>query len=154
VNLGANEVLALLIAGGVLLALFGILAAVLHSRRERLLSHEERMKALELGRELPEDVATAKMKASQEQVRELTKTVEKSLPVQCYTITGWTAGCGMLFAAWGGAGGSVGVPVAIAGAAAAVGVTGMICGTILATKMPGTSTASVISKGHYDPEAV
>jgi len=47
----------------ILLALVGIVGGFLHYRRERLLTHKERMKALELGAELPDDVATARIKA-------------------------------------------------------------------------------------------
>src|ERR1022692_4591955 len=39
----------------VLIIVVAIVGGFLHSRRERLLTHAERMKALELGREMPDD---------------------------------------------------------------------------------------------------
>jgi hypothetical protein len=42
------------LAGLFVVALVGIAGAFLHYRQERLLGHQERMRALELGREIPE----------------------------------------------------------------------------------------------------
>ena len=47
-----------------LISLVAIVGGLLQARRERTLNHAERMKALELGRELPDDVATARIKAA------------------------------------------------------------------------------------------
>jgi hypothetical protein len=155
-----NMLLAGVIVGVLVLCLVPIIGGFLHYRRERLLTHTERMKALELGRDLPDDSATARIKAvyGASDKSEEASSGEKSLAVQCYTTTGWVAGCGLLFACWaGGAAGSAPVAYAIAAAAGAIGVTGMICGTILASKTPSTapnSSSIATSKPRFDPEAV
>jgi hypothetical protein len=155
-----NMLLAGLIVGVVVICLVPIIGGFLHHRRKQLLIHTERLKALELGRDLPEDAATARIKAvygSSDKPEEASRG-EQSLAVQCYTTTGWVAGCGLLFACWaGGAAGSAPVAYAIAAAAGAIGVTGMICGTILATKAPSTASDNLpiaTSKPRFDPEAV
>ena len=152
-----------LFGGLMLLGLIAIVGRFLHYRRERLLVHAERMKALELGRELPDDAA-ARIKAASEaetpEAAEGSAKGEKSLPIQVYTMTAWTSGCGMLFACWSSANahGGIGVALAIALAAGAIGVTGMICGTILASKMiaapPAYDPPSPLNKPRFDPEAV
>jgi hypothetical protein len=153
-----------IVGGLILVSLVSIIGGFLHSRRERLLVHAERMKALELGRDMPDDPATMRMKAifpaekPEESASQPTSPAEpKSLAAQCYSTTGWVAGCGLLFAAWSSMpGGHSGVAYAIAGAAGAVGVTGMICGTILASKPTISNPTEMLAhaKPRFDPEAV
>ncbi len=88
----------LFLDGLILIALVAIVGGLLHYRRERLLTHAERMKALELGRDWPEDPATARLKVALGSTAEDREEPEKSIAVQTYTITGWTSGCGLMFA--------------------------------------------------------
>ena len=53
-----------LLGGCIAIAIVAIVGGFLHYRRERLLTHQERMKALELGREMPDDAATARIEAA------------------------------------------------------------------------------------------
>ena len=145
------------IGGGTLLALIGSIGGFLHYRRERLLMHTERMKALELGRELPDDAETARIKAASQakQARQAgrVETVEKSLATQCYSTTGYICGSGFVFA-WL-AGSNQAVAVALAAATGAVGVAGMICGTVLAAKSTESTGMIPQAKPRFvDPEAV
>jgi hypothetical protein len=158
-KLGVNEVMALLFGGMLLLVFFLMIGAFLQQRRERLLTHAERMKSLELGMPLPDDPETAKIKAKTAvELAEASSSPSspsngpKSLAYQCYTTTGWVCGLGFLFAAGVGTQG----PVAyfVASGAAAVGVTGMICGTILASKEMTFNPPSTLPKPKFDPEAV
>src|SRR5580704_9389492 len=55
--------LGLFLGSLVLVGLVAIIGGFLHSRRERLLTHAERMRALELGQALPDDPATVVRKA-------------------------------------------------------------------------------------------
>jgi hypothetical protein len=158
------------IGGLILLGVIWSIGGFLHYRRERMLLHAERMKALELGREPPDDPETAKLKAAYQSKAELRDEAAKktatpggprSLAVQCYTTTGWVAGLGLLFAAGVVAGPTPpAVSIAVAAAAGAVGVTGMICGTILAAKASEAMEASSLPestaplKPRFDPEAV
>jgi hypothetical protein len=158
VEVTQNMLLAGLIVGGVVICLVPIFGGFLHYRRERLLTHAERMKALEMGRDLPEDVATARIKAvyGSSDKPENGSGGAKSLAAQCYSTTGQIAGGGLLFAWLAGASGAAPVAYAIAASAGAVGVTGLICGTVLAwrTPSPAPEPSMAFSKPRYDPEAV
>ena len=146
--------LALFLGGLMLIGLIAMIGGFLHYRRERLLTHTERMKALELGRELPDDAYTTRLKAifgSTDQPEEAPGGI-KSLASQCYSTTGWVSGCGFLFAMMGSS--NQGVAYAVAAAAGAVGVTGLICGTILASRAPDPAPTRVASKPRFDPEAI
>ena len=149
-----NMLLAGLIVGGVVICLVPIFGGFLHYRRERLLTHAERMKALEMGRDLPEDTATARIKAvyGSPDKPEAASSGPKSLAVQCYTTTGWVAGLGLLFATQ--ASSNAGVAYSVAASAGAIGVTGLICGTILASKAMESAPTSLASKPRFDPEAI
>ena len=146
-----------LIGGVFLLSMTAIIGGFLHARRERLLTHTERMKALELGRELPEDAATARIKAvSQTGVEDedQAETSEKSPASRCYSTTMSVCCTGFVFA-WLGSG-FQGVAIATAAATGAIGVAGMICGTILAAKPTESSETRTVahSKPRFDPDAV
>jgi hypothetical protein len=148
--------------GGVLLlSVIGTIGGFLHYRRERLLMHTERMKALEMGRELPDDPETAKVKAASQvklarQQAERAEPGEKSFTARCYSMTSAICGTGFVFA-WLAAE-NQGVALAIAAATGAIGVTGMICGTILASKPQPAPVRepipSIPAKPFFDPEAV
>src|SRR5436190_1496624 len=59
-----NEIAVMVLGGVFVVALVSILGGFWHVRRERLLTHAERMKALELGREVPDSAAVARIKAA------------------------------------------------------------------------------------------
>jgi hypothetical protein len=148
---GGTIVMAGIIGGMILLGLVAIIGGFIHYRRERLLAHDERMKALELGRELPEDAATARIKAAYEGEKSAQAPTEaRSMAAQCYSTTGYVCGAGFVFAWMSGPG----VAYALAAAAGAVGVTGMICGTILASREAAPAPFPAASKPRYDPEAI
>jgi hypothetical protein len=144
------------IGGIILLSLVAIIGGFLHSRRERLLMHAERMKALELGRELPDDQATARLKAVCQAEESASEPGEpRSLASKCFSMTSGVCGAGFVFA-WMGSENQA-VAIAIASATGAIGVTGMICGTILASKPTESREmrmAAHVVKPRFDPEAV
>ena len=125
--------------GMFLLGLVGIVGGFLHYRRERLLTHQERMKALELGAELPDDAATARIKAVYgTSATDKSSDESESIARKCFTTALWVAFWGFLAAAspGGPARFATATSVAIAASAGAIGVTAMICGTILAMRPP------------------
>ncbi len=143
--------------GGLLIVLIACIGGFLHARRGRLLVHAERMKALELGREMPDDPATARLKAIHQietPEAEESPSQPKSLANQCYSTTGYVCGCGFVFA-WM-AQSNHGVAIASAAATGAIGVTGMICGTVLAAKSTASNESRSLAhaKPMFDPEAV
>jgi hypothetical protein len=145
--------------GGLVIGLVACIGGFLHARRNQLQLHEERMKALELGRELPDDPATAQIKAAQqsEAIEAETPKGSPSKPsspaAKCYSTTSYACGTGFVFA-WL-AQSNQGVAIAIAAATGAVGVTGMICGTILAAKAREPEPDPfMVAKPRYDPEGV
>jgi hypothetical protein len=165
VDVSMNVVMLALFGGLILAGVVAIIGGLLHARRGRQFMHVERMKALELGRELPDDTETARIKAAY-QVEAAKQAEEpdglRAMAVQCYTTTGWVAGLGLLFAvgAAGVGSSSAAVSMTVAVSAGAIGVTGMICGTILAAKAPepretaSTSAPTAPIKPRFDPEAV
>jgi hypothetical protein len=155
-----QQLLGLLLGSVVLVSLVAIIGGFVHCRRERLLRHAERMKALELGRELPDDVATARIKAafgnpssgSDEDGSEPAAHATELLPRKMFTTALWIAFWGFLFAAQGGSA-SHAVAIAIAVSTGAIGVSAMICGTILALRAPAPVTASATSKPKIEDDA-
>jgi len=138
----------------ILLGLVGIVGGFLHYRRERLFIHQERMKALELGAELPDDAATARIKAVYgETTNGKSAELEESgsLARKCFTTALWVAFWGFLAASQGGAA-NIAIAIAIAASAAAIGVTAMICGTVLAMRPPAqtVTTKTGIESDAYD----
>jgi hypothetical protein len=130
-------ILSLLIGGVLLIGLVSIIGGLLYSRRTRLLTHQERMKALELGRAMPD--APALSAASVEDEGASTDTSDgASLARKCFSTTLWVGIAGFVAASGlpDTAKPDVAVAVAIAASAGAIGVTAMICGTILALKTP------------------
>jgi hypothetical protein len=143
----ADEVMVLLLlGGGTLIGLIAVVGGFLYARRERLLTHAERMKALELGREAP-DAATRRGQTGPGE--------GKSHAARCFAATGNACFWGFLFAVGAAAkegGNAPGAAYAIAAAAGAVGVTGLICGTVLASKAPAAPGPP--GKPRLDPDAL
>lgn len=142
------------IVGSALVGLVAIVGGFLHYRRERLLAHAERMKALELGRELPDDAATARIKAvfRGTSAGGSDDSEDFSPARKCYSTALWVAFWGFLFASQVDVHGAHAVAIAIAASVGAVGVTAMICGTILASRV-SVPRSPVASKGPTDPDA-
>ena len=91
--------LGLLLGSVVLVAIVAIIGGYVHYRRERLLTHQERMRALELGRELPDDAATARIKAAFGTSSSGSDEVaSESLPRKVFTTALWVAFWGFLAA--------------------------------------------------------
>ena len=139
-----------------LISLVPIIGGFLHARRERTLVHAERMKALDLGRELPDDVATARIKAAFGKSSASDKSGGgESLAAKCFSTALWVAFWG--FAAATGLGGSqvsTGVAYAIAASAGAIGVTAMICGAILGAQAPVAADPGHFSKPRVEDDAL
>ena len=103
------------------------------ARRNLLLTHAERMKALELGVALPDHAAAARVRAAHGHSAAVDDGGKDSLARKCFSTALWVAFWGFGAAAGlGGADVNAGVAYAIASSAGAIGVTAMICGTVLA----------------------
>jgi hypothetical protein len=149
----AVSVIFAVLGGSILVALVSIVGGFLHYRRERLLTHKERMKALEMGRELPDDAATARIRAAFGTLSSGDKAGESdSLPRKCYSTALWVAFWGFIGASQGGWV-NQSVAIAIAASVAAIGVTAFVCGTVLAARTPAGPTATVYKKEHIDADA-
>ena len=143
-----------LLGSVVLIVVVAIVGGFLHSRRERLLTHAERMKALELGREMPDDAATARVKAAFGISASDDKPVDNiALARQCFTTALWVALGGFLAASQGGWV-NPSIAIAIAASVAPVGVTAMICGTVLAARTSAAPAPRPFSKGLMDADAL
>jgi hypothetical protein len=130
----ATMLLTGLLSGAILIALVAIVGGFLHSRRERLLTHRERMKALELGRFMPHDPATARIRAAIETGSGGgTEDAQGSLARKCYSTALWIAFWGFIAAGQAGPTNPA-VSIVIAGSVGAIGVAAMIGGTILASQ--------------------
>jgi hypothetical protein len=142
-----------LLGGIALISLVAIIGGFLQCRRERIFEHRERMKALELGHEMPDDAATARIKAAFGAQPGTDNGDEGgSLARKCFSTTLWVAFWGFIAAAQAGTGNHP-VAIAIAGAVGAVGVAGMICGTILAFRTPARPAPGSVSKPVIDADA-
>ena len=118
-----------------LLSVIPIVGGLIYAHRERLLTHAERMKALELGAELPDRAATARIKAAFGQSTGDDDGGNEPLARRCFSTAVWVAFWGFAAAAGlGGADVNAGVAYAIAASAGAIGVTAVICGTHLALR--------------------
>jgi hypothetical protein len=145
------------IGGLMLLGLVGTIGGFLHYRRERLLLNQERMKALELGRQPPDDPETARVKAMYGARSSRDEARSRSLARKCFN-TALGVGCvgfgtailpGLL--PFGFA--NTDVVIAIAASAGAIGVTAIICGTILALRMPSEPPPMGASKPAVESDA-
>ena len=81
-----------------MISLVAMVGGFLHLRRERLLTHAERIKALELGRTLPVGVAAARIKAALGSSSDAEANEENSLPRKCYSTALWVAFWGFIAA--------------------------------------------------------
>lgn len=158
----------MLIGAGTLVGLVAMTGGFLKTRRERLLTHEERMKALELGREMPDDAATARIKAVWGSSSGSDGEKEKDhdgdgssdpLPGKCFSTAIWVAFWGFLAAGQGHVTGNgrtdtTAVAIAIAASVGAIGVTAVICGTILASRAPTSPTRVAMGKPEIDSDAL
>ncbi|MFI5458829.1 MAG: hypothetical protein ACHRXM_25655 [Isosphaerales bacterium] len=153
-NPDTTNVIYSLLGGTFLIALVAIIGGFLHYRRERYLSHQERMKALDLGREMPDHAATARIKAAFGTLSGGDKEEESgSLSRKCYSTALWVAFWGFLAASQGGWVNHA-IAIAIASSAGAIGVTGMICGTILAVRSPAEAAHRPVSKPAIEADAL
>jgi hypothetical protein len=144
-----TEFLVYSILGGVFtIAMVSIIGGFLHCRRERLLSHRERIKALELGRDFPDDPATAQVKAALGNGPAEGKEAPGSLSRKCFSTALWVAFWGFIAANSGG--GHEPVAVAIATAVGFIGVASVICGTLLALRAPATIVQHSSPKPEFD----
>jgi hypothetical protein len=160
-----ETIIAGIIGGGVLIGVVSIIGGLLQARRERILTHQERMKALELGRAMPVDEGTEPFKATSGTVSSDVEAVVTapsvegsqgvSLARKCFSTAFWVGFWGFLAA--GGQGGApnpeVAIAIAIAAAAGSIGVTALICGTILATREPSARAARAASKPYVESDA-
>jgi hypothetical protein len=132
--MNTNDLIAVGIGLLFLVIVIPIVGGLLYARRERLLTHAERIKALELGRDLPDAAATARLKAAFGQAT-ADDGGKESVARKCFSTALWVAFWGFAAAAGlGGAEVSSGVAFAIASSAGAIGVTAVICGTVLASR--------------------
>lgn len=158
--------LVLIIGNGVLIALVAIIGGFLQTRRERLLTHQERLKALELGREIPDDAATARMRVAWGVTSNGEKTASGddnerstgSLSRKAFSTAIWVAFWGFLAASQSTSIGhppaDMAVAIAIAASAGAIGITSAICGTILAMRATNPGASNTISKSAIDSDAL
>jgi hypothetical protein len=122
-----------ILGGTFLIGLVSIVGGLLQSRRVRFLTHLERMKALEVGRELPSDAVPP----SGGEIK------YESLARKCFSTAFWVGLAGGAAAASQGfiqtatpGIADLGIAIAIVTSTGAIGVTALICGTVLATKAP------------------
>jgi hypothetical protein len=152
-----NEAIAFGIGVLFLLAIVPIVGGFMYARRNLLLTHAERMKALALGAELPDHAATARIRAAQGQSPAIDEGGKDSLARKCFSTALWVAFWGFGAAAGlGGADVNAGVAYAIASSAGAIGVTAMVCGTVLARRpAPLSLSADVDTKPiNHDADAL
>jgi hypothetical protein len=149
--MSTNDTIAIVFGFVFLVSIVPIIGGLMYARRERLLTHAERMRALELGAQLPDEAAIARVRASSGQSASANDGDEGSLVRKCYSTAVWVAFWGFAAAAGlGGAAVSAGVAYAIAASAGAIGVTSVICGTILASRASVTSLANGYGKSTTD----
>jgi hypothetical protein len=128
--MGTNDTIAIVFAFVFMVSIVSIIGGLMYARRERILTHAERMKALEMGVPVPDLAAAAHIKAALGQSAGANDGDKRSPAVKCFS----TAVSGL-----GGADVSAGVAYAIASATGAIGMTAVICGTILASRPAPTT---------------
>jgi hypothetical protein len=141
-----------LMASLLLIALVSIVGGFLAARRSRMLTHQERMKALELGRDMPDDAATARIKAAFGTTSSGDGEEEGSLPRKCFSTAIWIAFWGFIAASQGGWVNHA-IAIAIAVSTGAICVTAVICGTILASRTPALPISRIASKPIAESDA-
>jgi hypothetical protein len=130
-----NETIAVVFGFIFMVSIVPIIGGLMYARRERLLTHAERMKALELGAQVPDLATIAHTRADLAQSGGIEDGEKARLARKCYSTSLWVAFWGFAAAAGlGGADVNAGVAYAIASSTGAIGVTAIICGTILASR--------------------
>src|SRR5258708_7259157 len=121
----SQMLIAALFGGLIVVGLVAIIGGFLHARRTRLLTHQERMKALELGRAMPDDAATARIRAAfGSGSDDGDEKAGGSLARKCFSTALWVGFWGFLAASQGGSINPA-IAIAIAASAGAVGVAAM-----------------------------
>lgn len=134
IHMNTNDTIALGIGMVFLLSIIPIVGGFMYAHRGLLLTHAERMKALELGAELPDHAAAARIRACSASLLPTTM-VAGIRSRRVFSTAVWVAFWGFAAAAGlGGADVNAGVAYAIASSAGAIGVTAIICGTVLASR--------------------
>ena len=129
-----------------LVAIVPIVGGLRHAQRERQWTHLERMKALEMGQQMPEVAAAAQVRAAFGQASEASD--RAALARKCYSTAVWVAFWGFVTAgSHGSIGFGMGVAQMIAAQAGAIGVTAVICGTILAIRVPVAGRTAIVTSG-------
>ena len=82
-----------------LLAMIPIVGTLMYARRERLLTHADHMKALELGAALLDDATAARIKAAAGKSAGDDDGSRRSLVRECFSTAIWVAFWGFAFAA-------------------------------------------------------
>jgi hypothetical protein len=149
------------------IGLVAMMGGFLHYRRDRLLTHKERLKALELGREFPDDAGTAQIKAAfgvssngkKTDPNEGTDGSRAALSRKAFSTALWVAFWGFVAASQSGSmpghpSAGIAISIAIAASAAAIGVTAAICGTILALCTPNSPASSASAKPAIESDAL
>jgi len=141
------------ILGVLTICLVPIIGGFLQAHRERQWTHLERMKALEMGQEWPDDAAAARIKAAFGQASG-SDNDRGALARKCFSTAIWVAFWGFIAASSSaGVGFGSGVAQTIAASVGAVGVTAVICGTILASRVPVTVQSASATKPQTDADA-
>jgi hypothetical protein len=125
---------------------FVAIVGLLHLHREhyRILAHIERIKALEMGIDLPEDATTSRLRAISGNASVPDENTRGALARKCFSTALWVAFWGFVAAgSHAAAGMNPGVAYVIASATGAIGVTAMICGTILAVGASNPAPAQI-----------
>jgi hypothetical protein len=140
--------------GVFVVALISILGGFIHARRERQLTHAERLKALEWGIVLPDGAARAQTVAVKSALPEFDASSRQALARKLYSTAIWVAFWGFSAAAGlGGANLNAGVAYAIAASTGAIGVAAVICGTVLAARVPVADHSESYAKSLTDADA-
>jgi hypothetical protein len=153
--MSGEEVIALCISGLMLVGLVAIVGGFLHVRRERLLLHAERMRALELGREMPEDKAITRAKAMTTALADPPEPdPDRALARKSYSTALWVSFWGFMFASGSAAATSTPIATIIAGGAGATALAAVIGGTVLAYRAASATKSTADSlKPSYEPDA-
>jgi hypothetical protein len=161
----STQIIAVLaVGGGLFIGLVAVVMGILHSRRLRLLTHAERMKALELGREIPDDDALARLKAVCSPIQ---GSADKAEPVslsalarRCFSVALWvpiaSVGLSLMFGREQAAGDFV-----LWAAVGVIATASIICGSNLALKSATLESAAdsaarngfAHKDGQHDPDA-
>ncbi len=152
------EVLLVLVSMAGLVGLVAIIGGFLHYRRERVLLHAERMKALELGQPIPEDRGTTQQKAVLSALSDPPESdPDRAMARKCFSTAIWVAFWGFLFAGGSASSSSERVAFVIAFGTGTTALAAVIGGSVLAHRasVMGKSrqAETFTAKGPYEPDA-